>query len=178
MVNLEPFGYHQHFQVNPSIAGYPGKILERTALIFGNNGIVKRLIEKDAALDVQDIVGNTSLIWAAYDGNIAAVKWLIQNNARINIYDHHGKTALFWAVQHGKNDVVSFLIENKADLDVPDIDKCTALIIAISMGKNDLVGILIDSHASPEWMDMGNSYDVIAQLIDESPLKIFPVKRR
>ena len=58
--------------------------------------VMKLLVSKDAVIDAKETLrGNTSLLYAAYNGFIDLVKFLIQKGADINATDNEG-----WGAVH------------------------------------------------------------------------------
>ncbi|KAH8648185.1 ankyrin repeat-containing domain protein, partial [Tricladium varicosporioides] len=53
----------------------------------GHEAVVKLLLEKGAALEVQSSSGQTPLSWAAVNGHEAVVKLLLEKGAALEVQD-------------------------------------------------------------------------------------------
>jgi len=78
------------------------------AAIGGHAEIVRVLIDKGVAIDIQDDGGWTTLMYAAWNGRTEIVRLLIDKGAAIDIQDD-GSTALMWARQKGHTEIVRLL---------------------------------------------------------------------
>lgn len=72
------------------------------------------LIEKGANLDVLNLNGLTSLMYASRDNRFEVVELLLRNKADINIKGRNDATALHIACQYGLSNMAKYLIEKKA----------------------------------------------------------------
>ena len=70
-----------------------------TPLIFiinktGNLEITRRLLEKGAAVNIQNRSGETALMYAAWRGHASIVRLLLENRADVTLKNRQGSTAL------------------------------------------------------------------------------------
>lgn len=81
-------------------------------------GSVKELIGMGADIegDIEDEVGTTILMDAAYKGDLDAVNAYIEMGADVNAQDYSGFTVLNYAIGGDHLDVVKALIANGADI--------------------------------------------------------------
>ena len=84
----------------------------RTALMgasdFGHVEVIKALLEKNAAVDI-DVGGETALMKASCCGHIECVRWLLENGADITIKNNNGMTAKRMAQRRGFSDIVKLI---------------------------------------------------------------------
>ena len=126
--------------------------LHRTPLIwasiYGNEGIVKMLLEQaEIKPNVPDTAyGRSPLSWAAEKGHQGVVKLLL-GNGEVNIEmadTMFGQTPLSWAAQSGHVDVVKLLLERGAKPDKTDIRYGrTPLSWAAENARQDVVKLLL-----------------------------------
>ena len=76
-----------------------------------NLPMVELLLSRGAALDVQNDLGWTALIGAAFEGSVAAARRLLEAGADPNLPNNNGNTALSVARQRGHTEMVHLLIE-------------------------------------------------------------------
>jgi len=69
--------------------------------IYGQKDIVKQLLEKGAARDLQTADGSTALIWASIKSRTDAINLLMDMGANSDLKRNDGASALIIAVQHG-----------------------------------------------------------------------------
>lgn len=79
------------------------------AAIFGDEDVIKKIIDKNINVNIQDDVGNTALILACMEGHIKVVELLIKANADKSIVNKHGNDALFYAKRNNYNDIIKLL---------------------------------------------------------------------
>jgi len=94
------------------------------ALLYGNDASAKILIEKGAALDVKDRLGNTPLHYAAQSLEIS--KLLLSRGANINAQNNDGQTPLHKAIEYGSRAVYLHLTEQGANAEIKDKQGKTA----------------------------------------------------
>ena len=56
----------------------------------GQLDLVKLLLERGGNVNIQDIYGDTALIWASLYGHLDIVKLLLEKGADVNIQDNYG----------------------------------------------------------------------------------------
>jgi uncharacterized protein len=98
----------------------------RTALTnaaFSNNiELVKRLIEQEAKLDMQDKIGFSALHFTAQEAHTDVTKLLLEHGANPNLVDRDGNTPAWVAIANwkaGKNmETLKLLVKHKCDLTI------------------------------------------------------------
>lgn len=70
---------------------------------------MRLLIDKGAAIDLTNSVGQTALHWAARGGHEAVVTLLLEKGAGVDLTDSDGQTTLSWAARGGNEAVVKLL---------------------------------------------------------------------
>ncbi|KAI5790034.1 hypothetical protein FPQ18DRAFT_411062 [Pyronema domesticum] len=69
---------------------------------YGEEAVVRLLIEKGAQVDLKDQDGKTALLCAAQDGEKDVVRVLLEEGAQIDLEDKYGETALDYACANGR----------------------------------------------------------------------------
>ncbi|WP_157153625.1 ankyrin repeat domain-containing protein [Brachyspira murdochii] len=82
------------------------------AAIFGDEDVIKDILQKNININVQDDVGNTALILACMEGHIQVVELLVKANADKSIVNKHGNDALFYAKQKNYTDIIKLMEQN------------------------------------------------------------------
>jgi ankyrin repeat protein len=104
--------------------------------------------------NIQNIGGNTALMYATGDGLTDIVKLLLDRGADPNIVDQYGQTALVYATRNCRRDIVVVLLDNGIDPNIVEIYGRTALMVAIISGSTDIVGLLLDKGTDPNIVDI------------------------
>ena len=99
---------------------------------------MQKLIEYNAAVNHQDVVGWTALIYTAENGHSEAAISLLENNASVDVQDNEGFTALMEAASLNQLEVVSTLLEYEATVDIENDKGETALDIADREGHQEI----------------------------------------
>jgi uncharacterized protein len=123
-------------------------ILEAAAT--GNVQKVQQAIYAGANLEARDgDVGNTPLIWAAFNGHLDCLELLSKNKANINAVSLDSeKTALILASYSGHTHIVSYLLDKGALIDEPNSRGDTSLAVASYMNRTEVVEVLLSRRAS------------------------------
>jgi ankyrin repeat protein len=121
-----------------------------TAAAWGQNEIVRLLLEKGADIEAVDRRQTRALHYAAENGDEDIVKILLEKHADIKAKDDQGRTALFWA---RKPDVVRVLINYGADVNEQTYQKWTRLILAAHNGEEEIARCLLNAGARTETKD-------------------------
>ena len=121
-----------------------------TALIwsakYGEDRIVKLLIEKGAKVDTQDNEGNTALMYAVLKNNYNSIKYIIDANADLNIKNMYNNTALTDAVYN--NNIVT-----------------TTMIIDAVMGTlPEFTDYSLDYHAINTFSNKSDVFNVLSSI--------------
>ncbi|KAF3287442.1 hypothetical protein TWF970_007167 [Orbilia oligospora] len=119
------------------------------ATCFGNVGMVRLLLNQDAAIEAKDDTGNTSLLHAAYSGRVEMVELLLSRGAETNFTNQMGFSPLMAAASRGRGAVVKlFLAQDGVDADFEGPDyMMTPLLAAASQGHKQVVEMLLATGA-------------------------------
>ena len=79
------------------------------AAVFGDEDVIKDILQKNININIQDDVGNTALILACMEGHIQVVKLLVEANADKSVLNKHGNNALFYAKQKNYADIIKLI---------------------------------------------------------------------
>ena len=89
---------------------------------MGYKDVLEHLIEERSIdLNVEDRMGNTLVMLAAWKGNEDLLKWLIKRGADIYKRNDQGESALSLAVRKGHSSIVTLLLEHIFEKDVLDV---------------------------------------------------------
>tara|TARA_B100000768_G_scaffold175414_1_gene186792 strand:- start:90 stop:959 length:870 start_codon:yes stop_codon:yes gene_type:complete len=89
-----------------------GSVTSTLLMVSARNlPMVELLLSRGAALDVQNDLGWTALISAAFEGNVAAARRLLEAGADPNLQNNNGNSALSVALQRGHTEIATLLIE-------------------------------------------------------------------
>lgn len=114
----------------------------------GNLDIVKKLVEKQAYIDVMDgYRDETPLSWAAKKGHLEVVKYLVEKGANVNNSDRYKETPLMDAARYGHDEMVRFLLLNNAKTNDVTVDGVSALMFASLNGHENVVKTLLEFRA-------------------------------
>ncbi|KAJ4308618.1 hypothetical protein N0V84_011995 [Fusarium piperis] len=119
----------------------------REASLWGNEEMVKFLVEQQVEIHAQDPRGNTALSLALENNHIATSRLLIKANADHGLDPEYLQARLRRASETGYEDTVKFLIAGKVEVDARDINNHTALSRASENGHLAIVKLLIQSGA-------------------------------
>lgn len=117
---------------------------------WGQNEIVRLLLEKGADVEAVDRRQARALHYAARAGNEDILKMLLEKYADIKAKDGQGQTVLFWT---RKPDVVRLLINYGADVNEETYQKWTRLILAAYNGEEEIARCLLNAGARTETKD-------------------------
>ncbi|PWA60885.1 Ankyrin repeat-containing protein [Artemisia annua] len=141
------------------------------AAAFGDEYMVKLLLQKGAYKEIQNHSGKTAydmaaeqghtklfdalglgdrLCIAARKGEIRTINRILESGALVNGQDQHGWTILHRASFKGRVEVARFLIEKGVDLNARDEDGYTALHCAVESGHVDVLELLVKKGADVE----------------------------
>jgi len=104
--------------------------------------VVDFLLENGANIndkEYRDLIDQTPLIIAAFNGCTDIVRMLIDAGADIHHRNDQGENALISAAQEGHIDVVKVLIDAGADVNQPNADGETALSLAIVLKQKKVL---------------------------------------
>lgn len=98
-------------------------------------------------INVQNIFGNTPLIYSSMRNRIDIVELLLQRGADVNLQDNFGYTSLIWASYYGSIEIVKLLLHYKAKINLVTDKGNTALMYASLQGYKEIVEILLHNGA-------------------------------
>ena len=124
------------------------------AIIEGNVGMVRRLVESGMDLEARNSACRTPLQVAAAADSAVMVNMLIESGADIFSRDNGGRKSLHIAAEAGNADVVALLIEAGIDPDASDDGGHTPLFGATNSGNADVVRVLLDAGADPNALNL------------------------
>lgn len=117
------------------------------AASIGDLGLVHRLLQQGANVDLQNESGWTPLMYAAHYGHYNVVKMLIDYGANVNITEKiQGRTPLMLAASCGHTRCIEVLITlGAADIDMTDTQGHNAAYYAIHSGhgRNKIIAKLL-----------------------------------
>lgn len=87
------------------------------ACAIGDLATVEKLLNIGADINVQEVEGETPLMYAAANGRVEVVKYLIKRGADIHRKSNNNQTALGRATAFGRVEVVRVLLENNANVE-------------------------------------------------------------
>lgn len=113
----------------------------------GNLERVKALLTEnpDLVSSKDDLVGNTPLHWAAFDGHKDVAEFLLANKAKIDARNKSGLTPLHIAAAIGHKNMAELLLANKAEGNAKGYGKVsgTPLHAAAGNGHREMVDLLL-----------------------------------
>ncbi|TKA62757.1 hypothetical protein B0A49_10458 [Cryomyces minteri] len=119
----------------------------------GHEGMVKLLLDKGAAVDVNCESGETALHAAVRWGHDAIVILLLMAGADLESKSHTGETPLWLAVLSGRESAVQLLLDNGAKVDSRDYIHQTPLSFAVLRGYKGIARLLLDKGAEVDSRD-------------------------
>lgn len=119
----------------------------------GNRGQVLKCLDEGMDVNTSDILGQTTLHYAAFHSGISIMKLLLERKININCQDKKGWTVLHNASDKGQIQVVQFLLKNNAFLEVRNEHGETPLHVAANHGQLDVLKILLNHGAELEAKD-------------------------
>jgi ankyrin repeat protein len=127
--------------------------------------------------NVQNELGQTTLMYAVASGHESIVAALIEAGANLDLQDELGYTALMFAVASGHESIVAALIEAGANLDLQNKLGDTALIRAVCDGHESIVAALIGAQANLDLQnESGNTALIGAALNRQESIVVALIK--
>lgn len=84
---------------------------------YGNFNIIETIIKYISKkhlyenINKQDIIGNTTLLYAVFSGNVKICELLLENNAQIEITDNCERSVLHYAAEYGYNNIINLFLK-------------------------------------------------------------------
>lgn len=100
------------------------------AVLEGEPGAVKWLLEQGADVNHKDDTGVTPLMNAAVANKTTVVQKLLDGGADVNLKDHQGWTATMYAAARGNFEPLKLILEKKPELNAANDKGQTALMLA------------------------------------------------
>ncbi len=116
---------------------------------YGHENVVRILLDRGAAIDRQDELGNSALIAVAAEPHTAILKLLLKRGADVHLTTNDGTTALMNAAASGHLKHVKLLLRAGADLERRNRKGETALVYAIKFGQTAVLDYLLAQGADP-----------------------------
>ncbi|MGF1718967.1 ankyrin repeat domain-containing protein [Vibrio kyushuensis] len=150
------------------------------AIMYGDENIVKALLNFDLDPSRPDIDGYTPLILAVESEQSEVINLLISKGADINGIDPEGGYPIWYAVDSGNLKLIKQLVGHGASLNELDDLKQTILMYASSEGKRELIELGIQAGVSPMSQDLegdtmlhyaayGEMYETYEWIADQFP---------
>lgn len=110
---------------------------------YGNNTMLRLLLDIGADLEVNDSRGRTVLHQAVCENNSFAVKLLLEKNAYVDCQDNEGKTPLQSTVCIGNMKIAKLLLQAGADATLEDNGSYNAVDLAGIFDEGRLMMLLL-----------------------------------
>ncbi|XP_065075127.1 uncharacterized protein LOC135698908 [Ochlerotatus camptorhynchus] len=118
------------------------------AAAYGNEAVVKLLLDHSADVNAQNGYLFTPLHVAAKKGHIAMMKLLINKSADLNLQTYEGDTPLHLAIDFNQHQCAEFLIDDGANVNISNNCGSTPLVLAVRKGFSSIVNQLISKNAN------------------------------
>ena len=115
-----------------------------TAVLRGDAGTVRELLQNNGEVNDSQVDGTTALMLAAERGDMAMIEMLLSAGASVNHVNEFGATALSVASASGGRELVRRLLEAGADPDAALLSGETPLMTAVDNGNSNAVRVLLD----------------------------------
>ncbi len=117
------------------------------AIVTGNKGLIRVLLENGAEPDMVDLNDATAMIYALIRGDTESAEILIEFGSDVNWLGSMNQNALKTAALHGNTEAVAMLISVGAKLDIINENGMSALVIASVKGHTEVARLLIKAGA-------------------------------
>ncbi|KAK3309262.1 ankyrin repeat-containing domain protein [Chaetomium strumarium] len=152
----------------------------RQAVIEGDEGLVRELLDHGADIEAADIVGRRALHQAVFRSgikrnSITLAKLLLDCGANVEATTYDGEKPLWIAAKHGTVAMAKMLLERGADVESFNPKSgTTALFEAVNRGHVGLIELLLESGADIDARplashDASRRQDVGGRMSPESP---------
>ena len=135
---------------NPNAAQATGETALMTCARGGVVDAVNPLLGRRVDVNAQEAsLGQTALMWAAWEGHTEVVRALIEHGADVDARTTTGYTALLLAAREGDTDTTEALLEAGADVNEAAADGTTALVVATIRRQTSYAEFLLNHGADP-----------------------------
>ncbi|MDR2509220.1 MAG: ankyrin repeat domain-containing protein [Spirochaetaceae bacterium] len=114
---------------------------------------IANIVSRGAAVDAQNVLGETPLFIAVRINSASTVRALLQAGANINGRDSLGNTALHIAVRYESLAAAEALIAAGIDINTYNLNNSTALHEAVKLGKYPIASLLVQRKTNLELRD-------------------------
>lgn len=104
---------------------------------YGNQKVVRFLLEKGMNADIVNTNKTSPLHWAIKGGHEGVVKVLIEHGADINLQNVSGTSPLHQAVRSQNKKIVGFLLSRGVNTDLQELAGDSPLHVAVKMGSRN-----------------------------------------
>lgn len=118
------------------------------AIWWGNDDIVRLLLEQGAKLEQSNRTLDRAVHVAAYTGQLPALQLLLDHRARIDYGDFWQSTPLHYAALYGRLELVQLLLGAGADMEAADEAGFTPLLNAVEHDQLETVKYLLSQGAN------------------------------
>jgi ankyrin repeat protein len=140
--------------VSANAADAEGMPALMTATLFGNEELMKLLLDRGADPNKVDRAGVSALMLAVPD--VEKVRLLLARGANVNARSSTDRTPLLVAAAFpGTSEVIRLLLENGADIRARDRAGATALALATRSADVDVVRLLVEKGLDPAELPPG-----------------------
>jgi len=147
-------------ETNDTVSGADAVTLEGRDFVlaarFGQENIVRTMLNRGARVNSRDELGNTALIAAASEGHKNLVTLILSHGADVNMQSKDGTSALMAATIKGNIDIAKGLIDAGAKIDAKKNNGETALFDAAIHGHTGMVELLLAHGADPNIQNAGD----------------------
>ena len=155
-------------EVKEAIADNPNSVSQmdssgRTPLMIAakhnSSAVVKVILDNISnqwrAINIQDVDGNSALMYALQAGKDSNASVLLQAGSEVDIENRRGETPLLLAVKNDLElDVIEMMIDRRGEaIAVRDNNERTPLMIALSNGRDDIVREFLSIRGNIEWLN-------------------------
>ena len=120
---------------------------------YGDDYMLKTLVESGSLVNITDHSGKTPLIYAVERGNLDMVKILLDNGAGVHHTCPEGLTALHYAIENDSEEITKLLIDAGSPLDYRCPGSKTVLMKACRSSKSRVVLALLAAGSSVDIVD-------------------------
>ena len=138
--------------VDAACTSLTGNALLHSAAVHEQLELMKELLERGAAVNLQNAEGSTALMAASEQARFGteAARLLLEHRASVDLRASGGITALMSAARCGHTAIVDLLLDNAADPDLQNDNGGTALMQAAGAGHTACAEALLNAGANME----------------------------